>query len=448
MDKSSAVTSVKTAWDYLIGNPSEFTLESRIFNSLCLIGLIAIAYHIPFNFLIGLPVPGFIAIALLVFQSGFYYLARFRRKLQTSVLLTGITIHVLFILNYYFNSGINGPTLLLLVLSFFIILTVAPIRPNILWIFVNLAVVVVLLISEYYYPQLIFDAYTERAGRFIDTDSAYLVTIILIYIGTSFIKRNYNKERRSAEEQAVSMKKLNDEKDKLFSIVSHDLRAPLATIVDYLQVLSEADLEPKEKQRFENDLLQITRNTQDLLTNILIWSTSQMEGLKANIQKINVLKALHPTLTVQRAIASKKGLKLDFTIDPSLQVLADPDMLQVIIRNLIHNSIKFTERGGEIQIVCQQQQTHCLFTVRDTGIGISDTGSAAVFSLKAHSTYGTQNEKGVGLGLLLCKEFTEIQNGKIWLESIEGKGTVFYIALPSDEKVLNTPRQAELFSSC
>ncbi|HEY0670370.1 MAG TPA: ATP-binding protein, partial [Sphingobacteriaceae bacterium] len=126
--------------------------------------------------------------------------------------------------------------------------------------------------------------------------------------------------------------------------------------------------------------------------------------------------------------------------------LADPDMLQVIIRNLINNSIKFTKPGGEIHIECRQLKTNCLFAVRDTGIGMSNNKLAEIFSLKAHSTYGTHNEKGVGLGLILCNEFTEAQNGKIWVESTEGQGTVFYISLPSDEKALEKARQIELFS--
>lgn len=441
-----SLRSVKTVWDYLTGTPSEFALEARIFNSLCIIGLLAIAYRIPVNLSLSLSYSIEISITLFCIQSYLYYLARFKKQLETSILLTGINIHTLLVLNYFINAGIEGPTLILLALTFFLIITVASKKSNFIWIFVNLILVLGLLITEYYYPKLITNPYNNRSSLFIDTASLYLVVIILIYTGSTYMRDNYKKEKASAERRAISMEKLNDEKDKLFSIISHDLRAPLATIHDYLQILSEENLDPAEKRSFENDLLQITRNTQDLLTNILTWSASQMEGLNAKIQEINVLVALRPTLTVQRAIAAKKDLKLSYAIDPSLQILADPDMLQVIIRNLINNSIKFTKPGGEIHIECRQLKTNCLFAVRDTGIGMSNNKLAEIFSLKAHSTYGTHNEKGVGLGLLLCNEFTEAQNGKIWVESTEGHGTVFYISLPSDEKALEKARQIELFS--
>ena len=447
MDKVSALTSVKNAWKYLTGDPSEFTLEGRIFNSVCLVALFTIIYHIPFNFLIGLPVSGYISIALLIIQSGLYYLARFRKNLQLSILLSGITIHILFIINYYYNSGISGPTLILLALSFFLIISVASKKSNFIWVFINVAVVLFLLGSEYYYPHLVESTYADRTSIFVDIGSAYLVVIALIYTATLYMRTNYRKEKSSAEMRAVSMERLNDEKDKLFSIISHDLRAPLATIQDYLQILSEEDLEPSEKKGFENELLQITRNTQDLLTNILTWSSSQMEGLNAIVQEVNVLNALRPTLTVQKAIAEKKGLNLTYSIDSSLYIMADPDMLQVIVRNLVNNAIKFTNPPGEIHVDCRQMETSCLFSVRDTGIGMGKNKLAEIFSLKARSTYGTHNEKGVGLGLLLCNEFTQAQNGRIWVESTEGEGTVFYISFPSNEKILKKARQIELFSN-
>lgn len=441
-----SLTSVKSGWDYLTGSPSEFPLEARIFNLLCVISMILTGYHIPINFFLQLPVSGFIAIALLLIQFGLYYLARFKNKLQFSLQMLGVILHIFLVINYIFNSGISGPSLILLVLAFFLIITVAPTRLNFIWLLINVSIMMGMLLLEYYYPGLIVDSYMDRKNLFIDTASVYLAVVVLIYTGTSYIRNNYIQEKRSAEIKAISMERLNDEKDKLFSIISHDLRSPLATIHDYLQILSEEDLDPADKRNFQDELLQITSNTQDMLTNILTWSTSQMEGLHAKIQEINVLKTLRPTLTVQRAIAAKKDLKVSYLIDHSLQVLADPDMLQVIIRNLINNAIKFTKPGGEITIECRQLQTNCLFIIKDTGIGMSKSKLAEIFSLRAHSTYGTENEKGVGLGLLLCKEFSAAQNARIWVESTENEGTSFFISFQSNENALNRARQTELFS--
>ncbi|SDM22065.1 Histidine kinase-, DNA gyrase B-, and HSP90-like ATPase [Daejeonella rubra] len=116
-------------------------------------------------------------------------------------------------------------------------------------------------------------------------------------------------------------------------------------------------------------------------------------------------------------------------MNESIIVLADKDMLQLVIRNLLNNAVKFTAVGGKISIRSTVENNNCIITVTDNGRGIPYDMQADLFSMKVKSTYGTRNEKGVGLGLALCKEFAEIQNGKIWFESVPGKGTTFYISM-------------------
>ncbi|WP_026464303.1 sensor histidine kinase [Adhaeribacter aquaticus] len=425
------LASINAFWQHLIGEPNKFSLESRIFNSICVVVLIAIAYHIPFNFYVGLPVSAGLSIGLLLVQSYLYYLARFKDKLNFSIIISGVIIHLLFAVNYFYNSGLNGPTLLLLVLSFFLLIAVSPAKQYPYWILLNLFIVLSLLTFDYLHPGWVKESYASRFSQFTDVISAYVISILLIYTGTAYIRKNFSLERQSSEEKALALEHANKEKIKLFSIISHDLRSPLTTIQQYLEVLTEKDLTEEERLKVRTHLLRTTKNTQELLLNLLSWSKSQIDGQETILSKTNVYSTLEPTLVSQQQLASKKGITLNYSIAPDLHIQADANRLQLIIRNLVTNAIKFTPATGEIMVKASKKDNeHCLLMVKDNGLGIPYEKQPEIFSLHVKSTYGTSREKGVGLGLVMCKEFAESQNGKIWFESAPGQGTTFYFSIP------------------
>jgi signal transduction histidine kinase len=123
-------------------------------------------------------------------------------------------------------------------------------------------------------------------------------------------------------------------------------------------------------------------------------------------------------------------VNLSYEIAEDTEAIVDKDMLQLVVRNLVNNAVKFTPSGGNISVVCHKTVADCRLMIKDNGMGISQEQQKELFSLKSKSTYGTSNEKGVGLGLLLCKEFIELQNGRIWFISSPGIGTTFFISLP------------------
>jgi signal transduction histidine kinase len=166
-----------------------------------------------------------------------------------------------------------------------------------------------------------------------------------------------------------------------------------------------------------------------MLVNLLLWSKAQMEGSKTNLQRINVANTLDATLEVQERLARKKGIVLTHNIDKGVDVVADYDMVQLVIRNLVNNAVKFTQPGGKISVTAYPVGNECQVMIEDNGQGIPAEKQKDIFSLKT-STYGTNNEKGVGLGLALCKEFVEKQGGRLWFESEWGRGTIFYVLLP------------------
>ncbi|MGF1924521.1 MAG: sensor histidine kinase, partial [Bacteroidia bacterium] len=220
-------------------------------------------------------------------------------------------------------------------------------------------------------------------------------------------------------------------KNKLFSIVAHDLRAPLASIENYLSVLSKVDLSAEEKKTIEQSLLSSTKQTSEMLQNLLYWSKDQMLGISANLNAINLLDTLNHTIALQQTIALEKNIDLQHSIDPNLKVVADPDMLQLIVRNLLNNAVKFSLPGGEIRLMADLEVDQCVIKISDNGIGINVGEGKDIFSVKHRGNYGTQKEKGVGLGLVLAKNYIELQRGQIWYQNNPNGGTTFFISLPS-----------------
>ena len=421
---------LKKTLHYLTGDYSDFSLEVRIFHSFCIVAIITLAYCIPLNFALDLPVSAWLSLTAMLIQCFLYYLSRFRNKSKVSLVLSIIIIHAILITNYFFNSGIGGPSLLLLLTVFFLVSCVSEPREYKYWLTLNLVVALGLPLFEYFYPNDIQSLYVSPIAKFGDMAASYCLCGLTILIGLRYIKKNYYISQGLLKAKAEDLERINQTKNKMFSIVSHDLKAPIASIQGYLEILSEMDIDNQDRQKIKDDLMVMTQNTDMMLSNLLMWSTSQMEGIIVDKKLLNLSEAISPVIKVSQSIANRKGVELSYTIDPDLQIPADKNMLQLVIRNILSNAIKFTHPGGSINLKSSCENSSCQIIIKDTGIGMSELTKAAIFSVKAQSSYGTKNEKGVGLGLSLSKEFTELQNGTIRFESELGVGTTFFITMP------------------
>ena len=390
--------------------------------------MIVLIISIPLNFSNDLPELVPLMSILFVITFFLYYLSRFHKKLNLSILLFSLVANIFFTINFYFNSGINGPGLMLFLICIFLTTAIAPKKQQLYWLILNISEVIILLLISYNEPDLFENRYPSLESRYFDMGTSYVLIALLIFLATGYIRNSYNREKRIAEEKAAELQISNDTKNKLLSILAHDLRSPLGSIQNYLEILSEFNLEESEKKTIQASLLNETRNTQQMLSNLLSWSKTQMEGVTVNLSELNLKETLLPALRAQQAMAAEKCIQVEEHLDESILILADRDMLQLVVRNLLNNAIKFTAAGGTINIRSKTAGDQCHIIISDTGRGIPFDLQKDLFSLKVKSTFGTQNEKGVGLGLALCKEFTEIQNGKIWFESIPDKGTSFFVS--------------------
>jgi len=432
-----------TLWSELIGSASVFPLETRIFHSISLGLIILCTVYVPYNLYEGLYVASFSACLVALFYSQQYYYSRFHGK-QHSSLLFGIFGILIFSVNYFANSGINGSTDLIWPVYLLLVLAISPYEQHVKWVIAYLLCFLAVHLIEFYYPSLVEYPFTAGKGQFVDRVTAFPLPVIGIYIIIKFLRRSYDRERVAAEERAIAveasktqiilhkdqLEKSNIEKNKLMSIISHDLRTPLLNVQNYLELLHQYGLNSAERQELEVSLLRSTTNAIDMLSNLLYWTKSQMEGTSVNLAELNLLAVLKGTLEMEKMHASKKDITLSSEISSQMTVTADPDMLQLVVRNLISNSIKFTPAGGLIQVNAQLQDDECKITISDNGEGIPPEKQETIFSIRAEPAFGTHNERGVGLGLVLCKEFAERQGGRISFVSTPGHGSSFFIILP------------------
>lgn len=240
---------------------------------------------------------------------------------------------------------------------------------------------------------------------------------------------------RDVSKRTMSEKALEEAlktKDKFFSIIAHDLRNPfgsLRTLSEYLQ--NSEDLTKEEIQEFAEIMHASACQGYDLLENLLEWSRSQRGNIKWQPQEFDLVGLIDSNLKLIQANIRKKQININFHTEKSHHVFADKYMIDTIIRNLIANAVKFTYMNGNIDVVLIEQAKNYCVSIKDDGKGITKENQTKLFDLdNQYSSVGTAMETGTGLGLILCKEFIDINNGKIWVESEVGKGSCFSFTVP------------------
>jgi two-component system sensor histidine kinase/response regulator len=422
-------------WDHCIGSDPEFTLTTRIFHFVCLISLLALAYNVPLNFVVKLPVIAISSAITFLVIGSLYYLSRVQRKTSYARVIFCLLGNLLFVGNFFLNSGIDGPTDMFFILIIIIIVAIVPLREYRYWVTGNIILVLCLHLFQYQFPDLVPFTYRLSRDRYIDVSSAYISVVIVAIFCFYYIRRNYEIEKASANRKANALKLLNEERNKLMSIIAHDLRSPLGNIQGYLELLVEMDISEEEAHVIKKRLLQATRGTMDMLNNVLNWTKSQMNGQNFKLGPVNLFKMLSPQLMMLMDIAANKKISLEVSIDPNITVTGNGEMLELVVRNLVTNAIKFTVSGGYIHVTTKIQGDTCLIAVKDSGTGQPVKLSNDIFYFSGTSKFGTMNEKGVGLGLVLCKEYTEVQHGTLSFECDAVSGVTFKLQLPLAVKI-------------
>jgi signal transduction histidine kinase len=249
------------------------------------------------------------------------------------------------------------------------------------------------------------------------------------------VRTHLQLRRQSIElqEQSKQLLELNAAKDKFFSIIAHDLRSPFNSIIGFSEIMLEnAQVRIYDvMEEYSKIILTSAKRAMDLLTNLMEWSRSQTGRMEFNPGAMELVSLITEIELLFHGIADQKSIRINLEIPPSATIYADRDMISTVLRNLISNAIKFTNFGGKINISIEDQPEELTVSIRDTGVGMKKEKLEKLFRIDSESsTLGTNREKGTGLGLILCKEFIEKHEGKIWVESEVGKGSVFRFTIP------------------
>lgn len=298
---------------------------------------------------------------------------------------------------------------------------------------------------------------TERSDSISEVDKKYEIATYLLGIGllialiSLFVTgTQYNRAKQAQIglaaknkqltehnavilEQTQHLEEINKVKDRLFSIVSHDLKDSISSIKGFLDLLKEDSITKEEFNELIPELSENANNASLLLYNLLNWSKSQMQNLEPKPELFNIQEVFQTKIGLIEQKAEQKRLAV---IDESQRdhVYADRSMIEIVIQNLLTNAVKFSRVGDVITVSSQDFGDKVRLMIEDTGVGISKENMDKLFKNDAFTTIGTKNEKGTGLGLTICKELVELNNGKIWVESTPNVGSKFFVELPKAVK--------------
>lgn len=240
------------------------------------------------------------------------------------------------------------------------------------------------------------------------------------------------KQKTNIDDQAEKLNDLNVLKDRLISILAHDLRAPLSTLRGLFSLLQDDSISHEELLEMIPSVLKKLEYTSDFLDTLLFWINSQMENFEASVKNFSIKGLVSLEIETYHEQAELKGITLLDSIPGNLSAWADPNSIRIVIRNLITNALKFCREGDTIEIsATMEDNERIIVKVKDTGVGMSADQRDKLFKGKVNSKMGTKNESGTGMGMLFCKDLVEKCHGKIWVTSEPGVGTEFMFTLPA-----------------
>lgn len=267
-----------------------------------------------------------------------------------------------------------------------------------------------------------------------------IIIVAVIAIGLYIRYNEKSKSHKLLESKNEEIKLQNDQlfdlnatKDKFFSIIAHDLKGPLGNFNNVIDLLISQfnSLDENERLDFLKLIKESSQNIYNLLINLLDWSKAQRNLIKLELTQFPIDYYVKNTLNLLSPIAKTKSIELKKIINDDLIINGDVNLLTTVLRNLVSNALKYTPNGGSVTVSSEIKDKEILISVRDTGVGMSKKILDGLFKVESTSSMpGTNDETGTGLGLILCKEFVEFHNGKIWVESAVGKGSTFFYTIP------------------
>lgn len=396
-----------------------------------LVGMFTVA-SLPTNAWIITILPGIVSIAVLMMN------ARYQHRLAQMVYFIFYPVFTCIIYIKGINLGVELSFVLYGILAVFFIQEIGYMIFSIAFSMISYFVLsVVLKDYQYQLKSINMLAYLVNQG----------LAILYIFYGLFLIKKEntlYHQsiEKQKAElgdqaillkEQAVELVELNTLNNKLFSVISHDLKAPMYALRNFFMSAKELKLPAREIRAMLPDVINDLNYTTGLMENLLHWAKSQMQSNGVRPQELSVNDLIEENVNLLRIQADAKGIQIESKTELPVYAHADKDMVNLVLRNLISNAIKYTPMGGKVTIGTHEHDQFAEVFIQDTGRGISRDEMRKINENNFYTTKGTASEAGTGLGLMLCREFLERNNGRMMIESEPGQGSTFSFTLPQPE---------------
>ncbi len=415
--------------DRITGPEFRFSLTDRILNAALFLSLVVGSFTISLDYFENAELrTKLISAGLYLVVFILYFLSR-RTPGITGVKIVFLVFQFIGIIYiWYFFDGVSGISNVYIISFVFIItlITKGITRTVLLSLFFLIAFITFLI--EMSHPDIVINYVNSKNENF----DSFLTTIGIatgIIFMTLILVHSYTKKQKQVEN-------LSRSKDMFLSIIAHDLKNPIATMTSLGEYLMNSDEQknPESRKRIEKALYTTSKNTYTFLENILLWAKSETGMMAPELENLNICDAMNGTISFLREQANIKNISIVNEIDQHASVRADQNMFNLVTRNILSNAIKFTYMNGRILINAEQDPDTQMTTlqIKDNGIGIANHLIPTLFDLDCtYQRQGTNDEKGTGLGLKLCKEFIDKQNGKIWVESYPETGSSFFLSLPT-----------------
>jgi len=432
-------------WSKAIGGHYSTPLEIRIFNAVLIITSFLVAIMAAINFMLGLYVLGVLLSSLLFVSAGIYYCSRMLHLLKTPLFLFALFMYMFLIFNFQWNSGSSGPTDFCFILTFVILMTCSPKQYYKYWIFLHLAILMVLFILERRIPDFAPNTYLRPDDKYIDQYVTYCTVIVFTCLITNYLKQQYDFEKKIVSMQASAIREhhtlieaqhqqltAHDQyKTRILSIISHDIRHPLAAQHAYLQLLNDgAELSTDEKNNINQELLKLSEASLSMLDNLLTWGQSQLKQMHTQLVPIRLRELVEENLVLSEHATTAKHIDVTLDIPEHTEVMADENLLGIVLRNVMHNAIKFSPEESTILIQLSENDRRTSLSIHDKGIGMNSLQLAQLLNGTAPSRTGTNHEKGSGLGIVLAMDFMKRMHGELAFESETGRGTTVTLLFP------------------
>lgn len=403
------------------------------------------------NYFIGLYFLSFLCVIVFVYYVAIFKIARKEKYYKVLLIPSIILPTVICTCAWFYTQGSYGSTNTVMFVLLVFLMCIVKLK-NHIWILISICLILTFLsISEYYFPNSIQKKFDSPGDRFIDFYITSIMCYITAYFLIGFVIKNYVKQRKTSEEQKVeiilqkeelqlqskNLEELNSLKDKLFSVISHDIRTPIISIKSVLELVNNDDISEDEFKKILPEILRNIDSASMLIDNTLHWVKDQMKGEKAIIENFNLTELAASNINQLKVKLFEKDITIVNQLYEPFDVRADKEMVNLVLRNLFLNAIKFSNRGESIYISAVKINQEIEVCIKDNGIGMNPEKLGTLFNDKIQfAAFGTENEKGSGLGLLLCKDFIEKSNGSIRAESELGKGSKFCFKLPAQNQNL------------